>query len=272
MNWTLVLALSLLQGITEFLPVSSSGHLRIAHHFFGETSVSTTQDVALHLATLLSVLWVFREEIFALVRSKKPEGNPQDNPGLASTLGILIIGSLPAGIVGVFLGDSLEELTTSLRIVGFAYLINAAILLGAHRSGKHPGGKTLADMNLRDAFLIGLAQSFAIVRGISRSGSTITAGLLLGYRAESAALFSFLLAIPVIGGASLLEFLPLLTSSTSLADLIQVDITELALSFVLTLFIGIGALRALLVSAKKSLWWPYSIYSILLGVAAILMG
>ena len=127
-------------------------------------------------------------------------------------------------------------------------------------------------MSLRDAFLIGLAQSVALFRGISRSGSTITAGLCLGYSAASAALFSFLLAIPAIGGAAILQLLPILKGEASYASTFQAEPLEFVVMFGLTFFIGVGALQLLLVSAKKSLWWPYAIYSILLGFIAILAG
>ena len=272
MNLVLVIALSVLQGITEFLPVSSSGHLRIAHHFFGEHEASTAQDVILHLATLLSVFWVFRNEFLALFKPNSPDGGAEQTPGLTRTAALVIIGTIPAGIAGVFGGETLEELTTHLSHVGYAYLANAGILLVAHVAGKRNGAKNLHDMSLRDALLIGLAQSVALFRGISRSGSTITAGLCLGYNAASAALFSFLLAIPAIGGAAVLQLLPILKGEASYASTFQAEPLEFVVMFGLTFFIGVAALRLLLASAKKSLWWPYAIYSILLGFIAILAG
>jgi undecaprenyl-diphosphatase len=198
----LIIVLSVLQGVTEFLPVSSSGHLRIAHHFFGQDSPSTAQDVILHLATLLSVFWVFRSELISLLKPGHSERGDSQTPGLFRTGTLILVGTIPVGIVGIFFGESIENLTTHLNRIGYAYLANAAILLVAHRAGSHAAGKDLHAMSLRDALIIGLAQSVALVRGISRSGSTITAALCLGYSAVPAALFSFLLAIPAIGGAA----------------------------------------------------------------------
>ena len=272
MNLALVMALSLLQGITEFLPISSSGHLRIAHYFFGEHEASTAQDVILHLATLLSVFWVFRGELVALLKPTGGNAEQSETPGFIRTATLVVVGTIPAGVAGVFGGDSIESLTSHLNYVGYAYLGNAGILWVAHTAGKRAASRDLHQMTVAHAFFIGLAQSVAIIRGISRSGSTITAALCLGYSASSAALFSFLLAIPAIGGAAFLQLLPILRGQASYASTFQADPLELFLTFVLTFFIGIGALRVLLVSAKKSLWWPYAIYSILLGFIAIFMG
>jgi len=209
--------------------------------------------------------------LLALIKPKTDQGTGE-TPGLIRTASLVIIATIPAGLLGVFAGDSLEELTTQLNRVGYAYLGNACILSIAHVAGRRETSRTLHDMSLRDAFLIGLAQSVALIRGISRSGSTITAALCLGYNASSAALFSFLLAIPAIGGAAFLQLLPMLKGEASYASTFQAEPLELALMFGLTFAIGVGALRVLLLSAKKSIWWPYAVYSILLGFVAIMAG
>ena len=140
MSVGLIIVLSVLQGVTEFLPVSSSGHLRIAHHFFGEYSASTAQDVILHLATLLSVFWVFRSELISLVKPGHSERGDSQTPGLLRTCTLILVGTIPAGVAGVFGGESLEELTTHLNHVGYAYLVNAGILLVAHKAGSRAPG------------------------------------------------------------------------------------------------------------------------------------
>ena len=267
LGWILIAAL--VQGITEFLPVSSSGHLRIVGHLFEMDTPTTDVDVALHLATLLSVLFVFRHKIYALLQGSKNDegGSKSDAPKRSYLLIFLVIASIPAGLLGVLAGDALEQSSADLKFLGGTYLANALILLLAHRASTLKSGKTLADLRWYHAAIIGAAQAFAILRGISRSGSTITAALWLGFRAETAAFFSFLMAIPVIGGAALLKLAPILTGS----ETISVEPVPLLVGFVATVLIGIGALKLLLASARRALWWPYALYSLLLSGACFWM-
>ncbi len=142
------------------------------------------------------------------------------------------------------------------------------MLLLAHGASRKRPSRALQAMPWLHALLIGLAQMIAVARGVSRSGSTITAALLLGYAPLDAAFFSFLLAIPAIGGAALLELLPLLHSGGTVS--LAVGLGPLAGAFILTFLVGVGALRLLLVSARSALWWPYAAYS--LALAALCFG
>jgi undecaprenyl-diphosphatase len=265
-GWILVAAL--VQGITEFLPVSSSGHLRIVGHLFDIDAPATEVDIALHLATLLSVLFVFRVQIWNLI-ARRQDGDASSTQGVrpGPLLGCLLLASIPAGALGILLGDALERSSADLKFLGGTYLANALILLLAHRSSRDTQRKSLSELRWYHALIIGLAQALAILRGISRSGSTITIALLLGFRAETAAFFSFLMAIPVIGGAAILKLGPLLTGSEG----VGVDPAALAVGFIITVVVGIAALKLLLASARRSLWWPYVAYSLVLSATCFWM-
>lgn len=255
-EWWHAAVAAVVQGITEFLPVSSSGHLRLVGHFFGLDEPATAVDISLHLATLLSVLLVFRDDLRAQMRPASHRRSGQGGP--LRLAGLVIVGSLPAAFVGIGFGDDLEAMSASLQAIGYAYLANATILLVAHGVGRKKARRSLDAMPFGHALLIGCAQAFAIVRGISRSGSTITAALVLGYGASEAAFFSFLLAIPAIGGAALLKLLPLLEGGAATAGMAA---GPLLVGFVLSFVVGVAALRLLLASARRAVWWPYVLWS-----------
>ena len=217
MGLLLILALAVLQGLTEFLPVSSSGHLRLLQAAFGVEDPQTAVDVVLHLGTLVAVLAVYGRDVLRILaslgRSFGLLGRGQARDLLTrepdTRLALLILaGSVPAGLLGVLAGSTLEARLTNPALVGVFLLVNGAVLMVGGRSkvgrGENPG-RPLHALRWRDALLIGLAQSFALLRGISRSGSTISAGLLSGVSREDAARFSFLLSLPAIGGAAVLE-------------------------------------------------------------------
>ncbi len=207
------IVLGIVQGLAEFIPISSSAHLIIVPWLFGWTNPvldSLTFDIALHLGTLLALLWFFAAEWVALIRA-----------GIASIMErriggdvnrrlawLIVIGTIPGGIAGVLGESKITELfhQPNQPIQPAAMIVMAVILafLGlllfiAERIARHLRG--MPEITLKDAILIGLAQAFAIFPGISRSGSTITAGLALGLKRDTAAKFSFLLSAPIIAGA-----------------------------------------------------------------------
>jgi undecaprenyl-diphosphatase len=213
MGLGLVVLLAIVQGIAEFLPISSSGHLRIIAELFGLEESQTLFDVMLHMGTLVAVLVVYRERAAGLFgafgrlfdRSGRSWSTRWREDTDLRVLGFVIAATIPTGIIALSVGHLLEGWAASLAFVGTALLVNAAmlVLLGRLiRKPRQPRG--LEAMTLRDALLIGLAQGCAVTRGISRSGSTITAGVLLGLRQDAAATFSFLLSIPAILGALVL--------------------------------------------------------------------
>ncbi|RKZ23107.1 UDP-diphosphatase [bacterium] len=187
--------LGVLQGLTEFLPVSSSGHLVFFKHLLGLGEQDVTLEVMLHLATLLAILVFFWKRIPSYLKGKK--------------IMLIILGSVPAGIVGVFFKDKIEALFTH-QLLPLTFFTTAVfLLLSDRRRGER-------EIGIKEALFIGIAQAFAILPGISRSGFTIGTALLLGVNRDEAFEFSFFLSIPAVLGAGILEakeirgeFLPL---------------------------------------------------------------
>jgi undecaprenyl-diphosphatase len=186
--------LGIVQGLTEFLPVSSSGHLAILQNFFGSVDVSF--DIFLHLATLLAVLVYFYKDILAIAKDFFTFKTQSENFKLAI---YLIIASIPAGIFGFWLNDKIDSIFANLIFVAFGFIISGMFLFTASLLEKNK------PLNIKNTFIIGLAQALAILPGISRSGSTVSTGILLGINKEKAIKFSFLLSIPAIIGASFLK-------------------------------------------------------------------
>ncbi len=192
--------LGIVQGLTEFLPVSSSGHLQIAKELLGvQLNDNITFDVTLHAATVLSTIVVMWGDICRLITGFFSRKRTDEQTYVLK----IILSMIPAGVVGILLADHIEALFSSLPFVGVMLLATAALLAFAYRA--KPRVKT--DISCRDAFLIGCAQAAATLPGLSRSGSTIATGLLLGNQRESVARFSFLMVIPVILGKMLLDVL-----------------------------------------------------------------
>jgi undecaprenyl-diphosphatase len=198
MNWFEAVVLGLIQGLTEFLPVSSSGHLTIVGTFFGLSGEENLAfAILLHVATVLSTLFVLRNEIAGLFKGLF---SFQWNDEMKTVLKILL-SMIPVGVVGLFFRDAVEDLFGSgLMLVGCMLLLTA-VLLAISYFARPRQKKTIS---FRDAFVIGIAQACAVMPGLSRSGSTIATGLLLGNKKEEVAKFSFLMVIiPVLGEAML---------------------------------------------------------------------
>lgn len=190
--------LGFLQGATEFLPVSSSGHLVIGQELLGIAIEGIGFEVLLHLATLISVLIVYRERVLNLIR-----GVFIDRDVTAwQYVGLLILATLPAAVVGLTMESRIDELFDSPAVVGWGLLFTGTILLSSRWALRR---ELTTELGLRTALLIGLAQCIAILPGVSRSGSTVVAALWLGISPIEAAAFSFLLSIPAILGAAILK-------------------------------------------------------------------
>ena len=213
MGLALVIGLGILQGLTEFLPVSSSGHLRLLAVWFGIEDPQTLFDVILHVGTLVPVCIVYRGELLRMtgqllswLRAPTPTSLP-DLPFARLAL-LVVLGTIPTGLIGVGLGGIFEELALDVAVVGAALAVNGFILLGLgalqQRRPDDTPGRSITELTIADALIIGTAQGFAVFRGISRSGSTITMGLARGLSREAAAAYSFLLSIPAILGALVL--------------------------------------------------------------------
>ncbi|MBI5303797.1 MAG: undecaprenyl-diphosphatase UppP [Chloroflexi bacterium] len=225
--------LGIIQGLTEFIPISSSAHLVIVPWLFewnDPALESLTFDVALHLGTLLALLAFFASDWVRLIRAgiasilERKIGDDVDR----RLAWFLVVGSIPGGVVGVLAESKIEELfhpknapiqATAMIAMGVIIALLGAALFAAERLARHL--RTLPQVTWRDAILIGIAQSFAIFPGVSRSGATITTGLALGLQRETAARFSFLLSAPIIAGAgakSLWDIFKALTSGAITAS------------------------------------------------------
>lgn len=206
--------LGVVQALTEFLPVSSSGHLVLAPHILGRETSSLTFDVGLHLGTTAAVLGYFWRDWVAIVRSALGDlvsqraslgrWSPQGRLGLW-----LVVGTVPAALVGLLFEDWIDENVRAPWVVGVMLIVFGLLLGAADRWGAQVG--RLLDMSAGRSFLIGCAQAVALIPGVSRSGATITAGRALGFDRVSAARFSFLLSAPIILGAGILQMLEVLS-------------------------------------------------------------
>jgi undecaprenyl-diphosphatase len=249
--------LGLVQGLTEFLPVSSSGHLRILEVVTGVRTPGVFVEVALHVATLGSVLVVYGGRLWQIVR-----GVVALEAQALRTTGLLLIATIPAGVLGALFHRQVEEAATSLVLIGIAFLITGCVNWSTRRLAG-----TRSEPTVPGAVAIGFAQSVAAVfRGISRSGSTVAAGLWCGLSPIAAAEFSFLLAVPVIAGAALLESRHIVTGVAAVGAL------PLAVSFVIAFATGLWSIRFLVRLLKKGRFYAFAPYNWAIGLLTIAYG
>lgn len=251
--------LGIIQGLTEFLPVSSSGHLELGKAILGDTSVpeeSLLFTVVLHFATALSTLVIFRKDVFEILRGLFSfKWNEETQFSLK-----IIISMLPAVIVGLLFEEQLEALFGgNILFVGFMLLVTALLLWLADKA-KDTGKK----VSYSNAFVIGVAQAIAMLPGISRSGATISTSVLLGNDKTKAARFSFLMVVPLIFGKIAKDLLGgELTSSST-------DLTALAAGFISAFIAGLVACTWMITLVKKSKLSWFAIYCFVVGIAAII--
>ena len=250
--WFLIF-LSVLQGVTELFPVSSLGHTLLVPALFGMHIDAHAPQllpflVALHLGTALALLWYFRERWVALVRGffASLAGRPNDDGHM---MWALIIGTIPAGIVGLLLEKRLEHLFHDLRIVAIALIVNGVLLWFGDRLQRARAHLAPEKLTFKQAFLVGLAQVGALIPGFSRSGLTMIAGNAAGLTSEKAAEFAFLLGTPIIFAAGLLEVPKLFHAPGQLADAVLGGVLTavaayLSVRFLMRYFEGRGRLAA----------------------------
>jgi undecaprenyl-diphosphatase len=260
MQWFEALILGLIQGLTEFLPVSSSGHLELGAAMFGLKEENLTFSIIVHGATFLSVLVVFRNDILNLIINLfRFQWNAE-----TKFIFLLILSALPVAIAGVVFKDQIETLFEGrIVLVGVMLLVTATLLFLTRFA---PNQKK--DITLKSALLIGLAQTIAIMPGISRSGATISMALYLGIDREKATRFSFLMVLIPIFGASLLEIIDMSKATETAAT----SITTLAIGAVAAFASGLIACSWMLKIVKRGKLIWFSIYCLIVGIAAIIMG
>ena len=258
MNYIEAIILGIIQGLTEFLPVSSSGHLELAKAMLGDNSLpqeSLTFTVVLHFATALSTLVVFRKEVIQIVKGLLQF---KWNEELRFTLKI-IISMIPAVLIGLFFEAQFELFFEGqILLVGFMLIITALLLLFADKAAS-----TVKRVSFFNSFVIGITQALAILPGISRSGATIASSVLLGVDRTKAARFSFLMVIPLIFGKISKDVL------SGSIDFQSAQMGTLIVGFIASFFAGLVACKWMLTIVKKSKLSYFAIYCFLLGIIAI---
>lgn len=247
--------LGLVQGLAEFLPISSSAHLVLVPWVFGWPDPGLAFDVALHVGTLVAVLWYFRDEwvrltqsAFALLRTRRVDTEEKRR------FLHIVVATIPAAIGGLLLEDYAESTFRSPSLIAITLMVMGVVLWAADRYA--PRDRPLGSMTLRDAVLIGLAQVFALVPGVSRSGSTMTAGRALRLDRQAAAMFSFLMSMPITAAAAVLKVPALLRSD---------DLTTLVVGILASAASGWLAIAVLLRYLSKHSFGVFALYRLALG-------
>ncbi|MFJ5623796.1 undecaprenyl-diphosphate phosphatase [Peribacillus loiseleuriae] len=247
LNEVQAIILGLIQGLTEFLPISSTGHLYLGRHLFDLDEAGIYLDTMLHIGTLLALLVVYKDELGHLI--KKP---------FSKLTALLIVGTIPAVIAGLLLNDWFDELSKTGMTIGWEFLATGFILWMADNSRR--GTKTLDGITIQDAFIIGNFQAFAIMPALSRSGLTIAAGLLCKLDRATAAYFSFLLSIPAISGGIVFQLKPVVTGAIE-----PLPFSTLFLGTLSSAFFGYLAVMWMINFLKKRSLKIFSIYVWTLG-------
>jgi len=253
MNLVQVLILSLVQGVTEFLPVSSSGHLVIFQKLIGLKEAPILFDVLLHVGTLISIVVYFRKSLLEFLNFKKED---------VKLIGLIILGTLPAIVVGFLAKDQIEMAFNSLKMTGISFLITAIFLFSTKLINNVKTKKELVGVTWIDALIVGIFQAIAILPGVSRSGSTITGSLWRGFSSKAAFLFSFYLAVLAIFCAAVLK----------IKDVTSYSSNELMLGLIglfVSAVIGYFALKFLEGILKSAKLWYFGFYCLILGFLLI---
>ncbi len=269
--------LGLLQGLTEFLPVSSSGHLAIFQNLFNigkGTDELFLFDILLHLGTLISICVVFYREIGKLISEScgiiadffrnipawltKRKGRKILRTPYRRFAAMVIVSTIPTGILGILLKNIVKAASATLIMPGICLIITAGLLFFAERMPE--GYKTPRDAGFLDALIIGTAQGFATLPGLSRSGSTITTGLMCGFDSKFAIRYSFIMSIPAVLGAVVLEIKDAVGSSFELSYLVGTLVAAV---------VGYIAIRIMLFIVRKRRYLFFSIYCLVIGIVAI---
>lgn len=256
-----VVVLALVQALTEFLPVSSSGHLGLVGFFLGWPYQGLTFDLALHFGTLTAVLIYYRRDLWAMTRAVLSRG-----PSLADQqhrrLGWgLVASTVPAVIVGVAMGDALAESLRAPLLIAINLIVFGIVLGIADRLGSKQ--RDVWTVGYRDALLIGLAQALALIPGVSRSGITMTAGLAMGLTRVDAARYTFLMSVPITAAACAHGLLNLLKSSEA------VDVWAFVIGAAVAAVAGLGCIHFLLGFLRRAGMLPFVVYRIALGAAVL---
>lgn len=268
------LILGVVQGLTEFLPVSSSGHLVLVQVLLGVQPDGITFEVFAHVGTLLALLVAYRSTVLRLIRGvwalpQLSRGGPRDRETADDLrlLGLLLLASVPAGLAGILLKPQIDRLFGSVELVGWMLLLTGGLLLVAERRARPAAApvdpQQAARLSAGQALLMGIGQALAILPGLSRSGTTLSFGLLARLDRADAANFAFLMAIPAIGGVFLLTLVDLAQTGSPLEGTLLVGAAAAAVS-------GYGAIHALLRLVQRGRLWWFTLYTWAVGAWVLL--
>ena len=255
MEFIQAIVLGLIQGLTEFLPVSSSGHLVLFQNLFGIQEATQAFTIILHVATLIAVFIYYWQDIWALIR----------NPFQRTTV-LLIAGTIPTVIIALLFNDTFDAIFGKGKFIGFNFLFTGLVLLYA--DSRHAGRKKIRNMSIFDALVIGTMQGVAILPAVSRSGMTISTCLTRGMDRENAARFSFLLSIPAILGAMVLTIKDMVTGEVVLTE--AIGTAPMICGFIVAAVSGYLAIRFMVDIIKKGRLKWFSVYVFILGAVLIL--
>jgi undecaprenyl-diphosphatase len=259
------IVLGIVQGLSEFLPISSTAHLRIVPAFLGWEDPGAAFTAVTQLGTMAAVLLYFRHDLLrialAWLASVRDRERRRD---LDARLGwYIVLGTIPIGIFGLAFKNQIESGARDLYVIGTTLILLGLVLLAAERAGKRT--RQIEEIQPRDGFAIGLAQALALIPGVSRSGATISAGLFLGFDREAAARYSFLLSVPAVVLSGLLEFASIVTDSSEHAP----GLGLLALSTVFAFVVGYISIAALLRFLTSHSTIVFVVYRVALGVLVL---
>jgi len=236
--------LGLVQGLTEFLPISSSGHLVLVKQLLNISTPGVLFEVVLHAGTLLAIVVYFWKEIITIKRK---------------TVYLIAFGTIPAVVIGYVFSSQIEMIFESVKLVGIALIITGLVNLFVDRLSSKK-----KNVNYKESFVVGLAQAIAIIPGISRSGSTIFAGSVLGVNKKKIAQFSFLLSVPAVLGANVLEMM-------NYSDSFKLDIAPYVIGFVLAFISGFLAIKMVFRFLEKGRFKVFAYYCFIVGLLALVI-
>jgi len=255
------LILGVVQGLTEFLPVSSSGHLVLVQTLLGLRPPGVVLEACLHLGTVAAVILVFRRDIAELLRALCVRGTLERR----KEIGFLMVATVPIAAIGFLARGRIDQAFASLRLIGIGWLAVGFLLFLADRAARRARRRALT---FPDALIVGAAQAVSLLPGFSRSGLTVGAGILRGVEAEKAVRFSFLLSLPALVGAAGVTFV----EAGSSGALAEADTVGLLLGTAVAFLVGLGAAQLLLRIVARGRPWVFGVYSLLVGGAAVLWG
>jgi undecaprenyl-diphosphatase len=265
MGWFEAVVLGIVQGLTEFLPISSSAHLRIVGEAFGWNDPGAAFTAITQIGTEIAVLLYFRRDIGRIIvawlgsLAGRRKGDPDARMGW-----LIIVGSIPIVVLGLLFQDKIETTLRDLRIVAIALVAFSLILYWADRVGTKK--RELPDLTVGHGITFGLAQAMALIPGVSRSGGTITAGLFLGYSRAAAARYSFLLAIPAVLGSGVFQAYEALTGGVA-GEIVAWGPTIVAT--VIAFGVGLTVIAWLLRYLDRGSFTPFVVYRVLLGLLVL---